>query len=345
MTVQSVVLVTGGAGYIGSRLVPKLLAAGYRVRVLDAQFFGNGLDRFLGHPYLELIRGDIRDKPVIDEALQGAATVVHLAAVANDPSFNADPGLSRSINFDCLPHLMAGAKRAGCRRFIYASSASVYGINAAPLVDEHQPCVPVTDYNRYKAQGERLLFELTDASFETIAVRAATVCGWSARQRLDLTVNILTASALARGEITVFGGDQYRPNVHISDLARLYLVLVQRGSLGLFSGQPINAGEENHTVADIALQVKDVVDRYFGMNVPVTTTESNDARSYRLDSRRLRQEFGFELVYGIRDAVLELCEQWQSGCFADSADVLTDIRYHNVRNMQSTDWSFGASGA
>ncbi|QQZ39504.1 SDR family oxidoreductase [Pseudomonas sp. SK3(2021)] len=345
MSKPSVVLVTGGAGYIGSRLVPKLLAAGYRVRVLDALFFANGLEQLMKHPHLEFIKGDIRDKPAVEKALQGAQTVIHLAAVANDPSFNSAPELGQSINIDCLPHLMSSAKRLGCRRFIYASSASVYGINAEPFVDENQPCVPITDYNRFKAEGEKLLFELTDPSFETVAVRAATVCGWSPRQRLDLTVNILTASALARGQITVFGGSQYRPNVHIGDLTRLYTMLVQRESLGSLCGTAINVGYENHTVTDIANQVKDIVDRYFHTDVPITTTSSDDVRSYRLDSRRVQQHLGFEFIYSIRDAVLEICEQWQSGKFKDSGDVLADIRYHNVRNMQQNDWSFESSGA
>lgn len=345
MTQHSRVLVTGGAGYIGARLVPKLLASGYGVRVLDAQFFPNGLDRFLGCPHLEMVRGDIRDKSIVENSLQGIKTVIHLAAVANDPSFNSDPKLSQSINIDCLPHLMRSAKRLGCRRFIYASSASVYGINDEPLVDENQPCLPITDYNRYKAEGEKVLFDLTDSSFETIAVRAATVCGWSPRQRLDLTVNILTVSALAQGKITVFGGSQYRPNVHIGDLSRLYTVLVQRESLGAVCGRAINVGYENHTVADIAMQVKDVVDRYFNTNVSITTTASDDVRSYRLDARLIQRELGFAFAYTIRDAVLEICEQWQSGLFKDSADVLTDPRYHNLLNIRSSDWSFASSPA
>lgn len=343
MTEPTCVLVTGGAGYIGSRLVPRLLAAGHRVRVLDAQFFSNGLERLGHHPGLEAIKGDIRDKRTIERSLRGVATVIHLAAVANDPSFNSDPALSRSINIDCLPHLMKSAKRQGCRRFIYASSASVYGINDEPVVDERQPCVPITDYNRYKAEGENILFDLTSPSFETVAVRAATVCGWSPRQRLDLTVNILTASALARGEITVFGGRQYRPNVHVGDLSRLYTALVRRDSLGTVCGRAVNVGYENHTVADIAAQVKDVVDRYFSADVPITTTASNDVRSYRLDSSLVRRELGFEFAYTIRDAVLEICDQWQSGWFQDSADVLSDPRYHNLVNMRVSDWSFASS--
>lgn len=334
------VLVTGGAGYIGARLIPKLLAEGYAVRVLDAQFFSGGLDRLAGQPQLESVRGDIRDKAAVEHALRGIHTVVHLAAVANDPSFDADPRLSRSINIDCLPYLMRTAKRSGCRRFIYASSASVYGVNAAPIVDESQPCVPVTDYNRYKAQGEAVLFDLADESFETIAVRAATVCGMSCRQRLDLTVNVLTASALANGRITVFGGHQYRPNVHIADLCRLYALLVKSDSLGSLQGRAINVGDENHTVADIALQVKRIVDLYFGTDVPVQAVASDDIRSYRLDSTLIHREFGFEFAYSIRDAVLELCEQWQEGRFKDSSNVLADPRYHNLLNMRSADWSF-----
>ena len=334
------VLVTGGAGYIGARLIPKLLAEGLTVRVLDAQYFTGGLDGLLGQPRLESVRGDIRDEAVVEHALRGIHTVVHLAAVANDPSFNCDPRVSRSINFDCLPYLMGTAKRAGCRRFIYASSASVYGVNAEPVVDERQPCVPVTDYNRYKAQGEAILFELDDSSFETIAVRAATVCGWSHRQRLDLTVNILTASALANRRITVFGGQQYRPNVHIADLCRLYALLVKKNSLGTLRGRPINVGDENHTVADIAMQVQYLVGRYLAKDVPIQTAPSDDIRSYRLDSTLIRRELGFDFVYSIRDAVLELCEQWQSGWFSDSPDILSDPRYHNLLNMRSADWSF-----
>ncbi len=337
------VLVTGGAGYIGARLIPKLVAEGYSVRVLDAQFFAGGLQRFQNQRRIETVRGDIRDDALVEDALRGVQTVIHLAAVANDPSFNSDPAVSRSINIDCLPHIMRTAKRSGCRRFIYASSASVYGVNADPVVDEAQPCVPVTDYNRYKAQGEAMLFELDDSSFETIAVRAATVCGWSPRQRLDLTVNILTASALAKREITVLGGHQYRPNVHIADLCRLYALLVKKESLGALCGRPINVGNENHTVAELAERVKTVVDRYLGTDVPIRIAPSDDIRSYRLDSALIRRELGFEFAYSIRDAVLELCERWQSGWFNDSPNVLTDPRYHNLLNMRSSDWSYRSS--
>ena len=340
MNEPSVVLVTGGAGYVGSRLVPRLLAAGHRVRVLDALFFSNGLERCGHHPALSLIKGDIRDRTAIEQSLRNVTTVIHLAAVANDPSFNANPALSRSINIDCLPHLIESAKGLGCKRFIYASSASVYGINNAPIVDENQPCAPITDYSRFKADGEKFLFNFTSPSFETIAVRAATVCGASPRPRLDLTANLLTASALARGKISVLGGAQYRPNVHIADLCRFYTVLVNRDSLGALCGHAINLGEENYSVAEIAQQVKAVVERYFATRISITTAASDDVRSYRLDSRLARQAFEFEFAYTVRDAVLELCDQWHSGAFADSTDVMRDPRFHNILNMNVTDWSF-----
>jgi nucleoside-diphosphate-sugar epimerase len=343
MSEPKLVLVTGGAGYIGSRLVPRLLAAGHRVRVLDALFFANGLERLGRHTELDVIKGDIRDRSAIERSLRDVTTVIHLAAVANDPSFNADPALGRSINIDCLPHFMASAKRLGCRRFIYASTASVYGINDALVVDENQPCAPITDYSRYKAEGEKHLFDLTSQSFETIAVRAATACGGSPRQRLDLTVNLLTASALARGEIAVFGGSQYRPNVHVADLGRFYTSLVSHDSLGALCGCAVNLGGENYTVAEIATQVKAIVDRYFATTIPITTTESDDIRSYRLDSRLARQAFGFQFAYTLRDAVLELCDRWQSGCFADSANIMRDPRFHNLLNMRVADWSFASS--
>lgn len=337
---NKIILVTGGAGYVGSRLIPKLLAAGYYVRVLDALFFCNGIKTLLGHSFLEFLEGDVRDMSVVEQAMRGVHTVIHLAAVANDPCFNLAPEVGQSINMDCLPYLMRTAKRLGCQRFIYASSASVYGVNSAPLVNESQECIPITDYNRFKAEGEKILLGLADSNFHTVAVRAATVCGSSPRQRLDLTVNILTISALAHGEITIFGGEQYRPNVHVNDLARFYMMLVQRDSLMMVNGQALNVGCENHTVAEIGNLVKRIVDSYFLINVPIKTIFSNDVRSYRLDSSRIRNQLGFEFVYSIRDAVLELCELWQSGAFKDSGNVLMDSRFHNVLNMQESDWSF-----
>lgn len=338
MSKTPLVLVTGGAGYIGSRLVPKLLAAGLRVRVLDAGYFVEKMTVELFGSNFEFVKGDIRNRQVVSSAMRGVKTVVHLAAVANDPSFSCDPVIARSINMDCLPHIISAAKKAGCQRFIYASSASVYGISELPVVDESHPCVPLTEYNIYKAQGESILFDLEGASFETIAVRAATVCGWSPRQRLDLTVNLLTAKALAHGEISVFGGGQFRPNIHIDDLARVYSLLVQCDSLGSARGAPLNAGRDNFTVADIALQVKAVVEQYCGRKIFINSVSSDDVRSYRLDSQRLQKVFDFKFVHTVQGAILELCDRWASGWFDNSMNVMTDKRYHNVLNMRQNDW-------
>lgn len=324
------VLVTGGAGYIGSVLTRALLAHGCRVRVLDTRFFGDGLAG-LDDPRLENVLGDIRDATLYREALAGVDVVVHLAAVANDPSFDLDPDLGRSVNHACLDHVMRLPRETGARRFVYASSASVYGISEAPEVDESHPLVPVTDYNRYKAKGEELLFPLTADGFETVAVRAATVCGVSPRQRLDLTVNLLTAQAVADGGITVFGGAQYRPNVHIEDLVQVYLRLVLDDRLGPLNAAALNVGHQNLTVADIARRVADTAGTLTGAAVSVTTTASDDVRSYRLTSRRLARTLGITPRRTVDDACRDVGTAILDGRIADP---LTDERLHNVRWMK-----------
>ncbi|MCP2261357.1 Nucleoside-diphosphate-sugar epimerase [Streptoalloteichus tenebrarius] len=324
------VLVTGGAGYIGSVLTRRLLADQVRVRVLDSRIFGDGL-REVSDPRLENVRGDIRDPDLFREALRDVDVVVHLAAVANDPSFDLNPELGRSVNFECLDHVMRLSKEAGVRRFVYASSASVYGISDSPEVDESHPLVPITDYNRYKALGEEILFPLTDDSFETVALRAATVCGVSTRQRLDLTVNLLTAQAVGNREITVFGGTQYRPNVHVEDLVGVYHRLVVDDSLGALNGGPINVGNENLPVAEIARIIATRVGRRIGAEITTTTTPTDDRRSYRLTSRRLRQVLGITPTRTVADACDDVTEAILDGRLPD---FLTDPRYHNVRWMK-----------
>lgn len=323
------ILITGGAGYIGSVLTRELLAAGAQVRVLDSQVFGNGLAD-VDDPRLDNRIGDIRDEEAVAEALAGVRTVIHLAAVANDPSFDLDPALGRSVNYESLEPLMHRAKEAGVRRFVYASSASVYGVSDSPRVDEDHPLVPITDYNRYKATGERILFPLTDASFETVAIRAATVCGPSPRQRLDLTVNLLTAQAVARHEITVFGGTQFRPNVHISDLVSVYTRLALAPSLGRLTGQALNVGNENLTVARIAEIVAEQVTSLTGEAVGMVTTESSDVRSYRLTSTRLAETLGFVPSRTVADAAREIATAILDGRLPDPVD---DLQYYNVRWM------------
>ena len=213
------VLVTGGAGYCGSVLVPHLLAAGYRVTVYDILYFG---DTHLPktHPNLTVVQGDIRDTKAFAAAVAGHDAVVSLACISNDASFELDEALSTSINLDAFEPMVAAAKAAGVKRFVYASSSSVYGVSDAPDVTEDHPLVPLTLYNKYKGMCEPLLKRYCDETFTGVIFRPATVCGYGPRLRLDLSVNILTNHAVTNNRITVFGGSQLRPNLHIEDYCR-----------------------------------------------------------------------------------------------------------------------------
>src|SRR6516165_10193829 len=222
------VLVTGGAGYVGSRLVPKLLDAGYEVSLLDLFIFGEDIFMYLrGNPGLTEVKGDLRNPADVTRALSGCDAVIHLACISNDPSFDLDPALGRSINFDCFRQLVHASKAAGVRRFIYASSSSVYGIKSEPEVTEDMPLQPLTDYSKYKALCEQVLMQEREPGFITVVLRPATICGYAPRLRLDLTVNILTNHAISNGRISVFGGEQLRPNLHIEDMTDLYLALLE----------------------------------------------------------------------------------------------------------------------
>ncbi|MBU1007100.1 MAG: SDR family oxidoreductase, partial [Candidatus Omnitrophica bacterium] len=208
------ILVTGGAGYVGASLVPELLRVGYRVKVIDLYLFGKGvLDQVKDDPGLKEIKGDIRDKKFLEENLRDVDAVIHLACISNDPSFELNPKLGKSINYDAFLGLVRLAKASGVRRFIYASSSSVYGIKNEENVTEDLSLEPLTDYSKYKALCEEELFKDATRDFTAVVLRPATVCGYSPRQRLDLIVNILTNLAVNKGEITVFGGEQKRPNI------------------------------------------------------------------------------------------------------------------------------------
>src|SRR5689334_17085763 len=218
------VLVTGGAGYVGAVLVPKLLSAGYHVKVLDLYLYGKDvLAAVKGHPHLEEIEGDIRDRHLLEKVIPGCDAVIHLACISNDPSFELDPGLGKTINYDAFFDLVDVSVASGVRRFVYASSSSVYGIKDEPNVTEDLPLLPLTDYSKYKALCEQVLLERRRPGFTTLILRPATVCGYSPRLRLDLSVNILTNHAYHNRRITVFGGSQLRPNLHIEDMTDLYI--------------------------------------------------------------------------------------------------------------------------
>jgi nucleoside-diphosphate-sugar epimerase len=324
------VLVTGGAGYVGCVLVQRLLNAGYPVVVYDAMHYGrDGLQR---HPALDVVEGDIRDVAQLSDALRGVAKVIHLACISNDPSFELAPGLSKSINYDCFEPMVAACKRAGVSRFIYASSSSVYGVSDAPEVTENHPLVPLTDYNKYKGMCEPILGRYQSPDFTTVTIRPATVCGYSPRMRLDLTVNILTNLAIHNREITVFGGAQKRPNIHIDDLCDLYVMLLDTPAAKI-AGETFNAGYQNHTVAEIAQMVKTVVEQEMPELVPISvvTSPSNDLRSYHISSAKIEHALSYRPRRSVEDAVRDLCVAFRAGKIPNS---LKDERYFNVKWLQ-----------
>jgi nucleoside-diphosphate-sugar epimerase len=321
------VLVTGGAGYKGCVLVPKLLQAGYAVVVYDLMLFGaEGLP---AHPHLTVIKGDIRDLPALTAALTGVHSVIHLACISNDPSFELDEALSRTINFDCFEPMVIAAKQAGVRRFIYVSSSSVYGVSDAPDVTEEHPLVPLTLYNKYKGLCEPLLFKHQSPAFTGIVLRPATVCGYSPRMRFDLTINILTNHAVNKGVITVFGGTQKRPNIHVDDVCELYVKMLEYPDT-LVAGETFNVGYENFTVSALAEFVKRVVEQEFPERAPIqiTTTPSNDNRSYHVSSRKIYQKLGWKPRLTIEDAVRGLCAAFKDGRFRNT---MSDESFINVK--------------
>ncbi len=318
------IFITGGAGYVGAVLVPKLLDQGYEVTVLDWMLYG--ADVLPDHEGLNAIKGDIRDKELLERTVPGHDAVIHLACISNDPSFELDPELGRSVNLDPFEPMVKVAKEAGVQRFIYASSSSVYGIKDEPDVHEGMELEPLTDYSRFKVECERILQRYEDPGFTTLVIRPATVCGYSPRLRLDLTVNLLTNHAVNNGKITVFGGEQKRPNIHIQDMAEVYRMALELPK-GRVAGGVYNAGYENYKVKDIAQMVKDVV----GPSVAIETTPSDDQRSYHISSEKIRNELGFVPQHTIKDAIRDLVEAFDAGLIPDPME--NDV-YYNVRRMK-----------
>ena len=319
------IFVTGGAGYVGAVLVPRLLDEGCTVTVLDLMIYGDSV--IAPHPRLRVIKGDIRDQALLNEALPGHDAVIHLACISNDPSFELNPTLGKSINLDAFGPLVKISRESGVKRFIYASSSSVYGIKKEQNVNEEMILEPLTDYSRFKADCEQILNEAQTTDFTTVTIRPATVCGYSPRQRLDVVVNILTNLAYHKGEITVFGGEQLRPNIHIADMVESYIVVLNAPNEAV-AGQIYNAGYENQPVRELAETVRSVV----GEHVKLVTTPTDDNRSYHISSEKIREELGFKATHTIRDAVEDLAKAFESGKLPDSLD--NEI-YFNIRRMQS----------
>jgi len=319
------IFITGGAGYVGSVLVPKLLAVGHRVTVLDLMIYGE--DTLEDHPNLTKQKGDIRNIDLLKKMIPGHDSVIHLACISNDPSFELNPALGKSINLDAFSPLVEISKDAFVKRFIYASSSSVYGIKEEKDVHEEMTLEPLTDYSKFKAECETILSNFHDDDFITVTLRPATVCGYSPRQRLDVVVNILTNLAYHKGEISVFGGSQLRPNIHIEDMAEAYMVILDAPDEKV-SKKVFNVGCENHSVLELAKTVQEVVSG----NVKLVVSPTDDLRSYHVSSEKILKELGFATRHSIKQASIDLVQAFEKGLLPNS---LEDERYFNIKRMQS----------
>jgi len=326
------VFITGGAGYVGTRLTNLLLSNQFKVTVYDTFYFGD----FLGeNENLTKICGDIRDTNNLELASKNHDIFIHLACISNDPSYELNPNLSKSINFDCFEPMVMAAKNNNINRFIYASTSSVYGVSDKPTVTEDHPLLPITDYNKYKGMCEPILLKYADNSFITTVIRPATVCGYSKRLRLDLSVNILTNHAYFKNLITVFGGLQKRPNLNIKDMCNLYLVLIKSPEEKI-QKQIFNAGYQNYSINDLADIVKTEVTNFkkskgiFDKEINIINTETKDIRSYHIDSTKIKKTIDFNPEFSINDAVKELCEVFYSNKISNTFD---DTNFFNVKKV------------
>lgn len=325
------VLVTGGTGYVGSLLVPQLIDLGYQVTAYDTMYFGDAA-LFRPNERLKVVKGDIRDTARLSEALKGVDAVINLACISNDASFELDEKLSTSINLDAFEPMVVAAKKAGVKRFIYASSSSVYGVSESPDVTEEHALVPLTLYNKYKGMCEPLLFKHQSPGFTCVVIRPATLCGYAPRQRLDLSVNILTNHAINAGKITVFGGSQKRPNLHVQDMCDLYKLLLTVEDQKI-AGQIFNAGFQNLSIMEIAQLVKRVVREEFPDkgDIPIVTTPTDDIRSYHVNSDKITRVLGFRAKRTVEDAIRDLCRAFKQGKLPNS---MQDTTYFNVRRLK-----------
>ena len=318
------VFIIGGAGYVGSALVPKMLESGYHVTVYDLFIYGE--DVLEKDPNLITIKGDVRNIDLLEVYLKGFDYVIHLACISNDPSFELNPELGKSINLDSFKPLVKLSRDLKIKRFIYASSSSVYGIKKEKNVIETLALEPLTDYSKFKVECEKILSEFTSSEFETVIIRPATVCGYAKRQRLDVVVNILTNLAFNKRKIKVFGGDQLRPNIHIQDMVNVYLEVI-KADKDLVNGEIFNAGYDNFTVNDIALTVKEVI----GDDIEIETLPTDDNRSYHVSSEKIKKYLNFKPQHTIKDAIKDLKKAFEEEKLPNSLD---DSKYFNIKKMQ-----------
>ena len=319
------IFITGGAGYVGSKLVPKLLELGYEVTVLDLMIYGEHV--LPDNKNLTKIKGDIRNIDLLEKIIPGHNVVIHLACISNDPSFELNPSLGKSINLESFEPLVKCSIRNNVKRFIYASSSSVYGIKKEKNVYENMKLEPLTDYSRFKADCENILKKHYSEEFITIILRPSTVCGYAKRQRLDVVVNIFANNAFYRRKIEVFGGNQLRPNIHIDDMIDSYLLFIEADAKKV-NGEIFNVGFKNQTVNDLASDVKSII----GNDVKIINVKTNDNRSYHVSSEKIKNILGFETNKTVKDAVVDLKFAFESGLLKNTFE---NEMYFNIKRMQN----------
>ncbi len=319
------IFITGGAGYVGSKLVPKLLSLDYEVTVFDLMIYGD--DVLDDHVKLNKVKGDIRDIELLEKHLPGNDTLIHLACISNDPSFELNPTLGKSINLDAFEPLVQSSIKSGINQFIYASSSSVYGIKKEQNVTEEMTLEPLTDYSKFKGDCEAILNGYSSENFITTTIRPSTVCGYAKRQRLDLVVNILTNHAFHKREIKVFGGNQLRPNVHINDMVNSYLTILEAEPKKI-NKEIFNVGFRNQSVNELADDVKAII----GNDIKIINTKSNDNRSYHVSSQKIRDILGFETKYTVKDAVADLKNSFEKKLLINTFD---NEFFYNIKRMNT----------
>jgi nucleoside-diphosphate-sugar epimerase len=317
---NSTVLVSGGGGFVGTVLTDRLLNLGYAVKVLDTFWFGDFLP---GHERLTKITGDLRDPSAVDTALDGVDTVIQLACLSNDPTSDLDPDLTKSINLEGCRDIIHAARRKGVSRFIYASSASVYGVRDEPNIVEEMPLEPITLYSRYKAEIEEDLFAIDDPGFTTVAVRNSTVSGFSPRMRLDLIISIFVRAALRKKLITIEGGNQLRPLIHMQDLVDFYVLLLHADAEKIHR-QAFNVSSDNYKVIDVARMVQERIPCEFAF------AGFTDPRSYHVDTTKVQRALGYRPSRTIESAIDEVKAALVDGRIDDE-----DPRCYNIRHMKT----------
>jgi nucleoside-diphosphate-sugar epimerase len=323
-------LIIGGAGYCGSYIVEKLLKEDWKIEVFDTFWYET---KFQKHKNLSLVRGDVRDKDKITRIFKNHENVIHLACISNDASFVLDERLSTSVNLESFEPLVAAAKNSGIKRFIFASSSSVYGVSKEKDVKEDHPLLPITFYNKYKGMCEAILNKYTSNEFSTVIFRPATVCGYSSlRQRLDLSVNILTNFAVNKNKIIVFGGSQIRPNLHINDYYDLCKTLLIAPKEKIH-GEVFNYGAENMSISKLAEKTIKVVKKHFNLknDIELEVQSSDDIRSYHINSDKIKKKLGISPKFTVDDAISDLCQAFENKKILNSFD---DNIYYNVQRMR-----------